>query len=52
MAERALPIRASLGVHLKQTEVNAKLDFILTILADKFPYHHLARLVIPVVQEV
>ena len=50
--ERTLPVWATMSVHLQQTEVHAKLYFFLAILADKFPHHHLARLVIPVVQEV
>ena len=52
MAEGSLAIGATLGVHLEQTKIDAELNFFLTILADKLPHHHLARVVIPVFQEV
>ena len=41
-----------LGVHLQDAQVHPELDFFHAVLADKFPHHHLARLVIPLVQQV
>jgi hypothetical protein len=52
VSEGPFAIGAPLGVHLKQTEIHAELDFFLSILADKFPHDDLAGLVIPLVQEV
>ena len=52
VTERTLAVRAPLGVHLHEAEIDAQLDFFLAILAHEFPHHHLARLVIPLVQQV
>src|SRR5438309_1842295 len=47
-----LAIWTALGVHLKQAEIDAQLDFFGTILAGEFSNHHLAWLIIPVLEEV
>src|SRR6185503_9418795 len=51
MAEGALSVRPSLGVHLQEPEIDAELDFLEPILADEFSHDDLAGLVIPLFQE-
>src|SRR5882724_4409295 len=50
--EGSLAIGAPLCVHLKQAQIDAKLNFFLTILSDEFPHHDLAGMIFPFVQDV
>jgi hypothetical protein len=49
--EGAFAVRPAFGVHLQQAQVHAQLYFLQSVFAPKFSDHHLARLVIPLVQQ-
>src|SRR6185436_18180385 len=50
--ERLLAIGPSECIHLEQTEVDAQLDFFLTVFAFKPPDDNLTRLVFPGIEQV
>ena len=52
VSERFFAIRATESIHLEQTEVNAKLNFFLTVFAFEAPNNYLPCLVFPVVEQV
>ena len=52
MAERPLAIRPALRVHLQQAQIEPKLDFLAPVLRFEPAGDHLARLVLPLVQEM
>jgi len=51
-AERTLSIGTPLSIHLQKTEVDAQLDFLLTVFTHEFPHHNLAGMVFPFIQDV
>src|SRR5438067_5820140 len=52
MTKGTLAIRTPVGIHLEQSQVHPQLDFFDSILADKPPHDDLARLVLPLVEDV
>src|SRR4051794_647676 len=52
MAHGPFSIGPALSIHLQNTEIDAQLDFLLPILADKLSYHHLPWPIFPSVQQM
>ena len=52
MAVGPLAVRPALRVHLQQAQIDAKLDFLAPVLGFEPAHNHLARLVVPLVQEM
>ena len=52
MAKRPLAVGSPFRVHLENTQIDAKLNFLLPILAHESPNYNLARLVIPLLEQV
>jgi hypothetical protein len=52
MSKRLFPVRPAMRIHLQQAEVHSQLYFFLAIFADELPHHHLAGLIVPLVQEM
>src|SRR6478736_3106330 len=52
MTKRALAVGPAIGIHLKQPQIDTKLDFIGTVFGFKSANHNLAGLIIPLLQEV
>lgn len=50
-AKRPFAVWTALCVHLQKSQIDSQLNFFLAILASKLPHHHLARLVIPLLQQ-
>ena len=48
----ALAIRPALHIHLEQSEIDTQLNFFLTVAARKTAHDNLARLIIPILEEV
>jgi hypothetical protein len=51
VAEGPFAIRPPFGVHLQQSQVHPKLDFVLAVLAAELSDDNLARLIIPLIQQ-
>ena len=51
MSHRAFSVRASLGIHLEQTQIDAQLNFLLAIASRESADDDLARLIIPILEE-
>ena len=48
---RVLAVRAALGVHLEEAEIDAELNFVFAVLAAELANDHLPGLVIPLVEQ-